>query len=330
MAKVKKPKVKRIGVLCSGGDSSGMNPAVRAVVRAATYYGIEVYGIFRGFQGMIENKIKPLGARSVSNIVSRGGTILKTARCLEFKKKSGRKKAIANLHANGIDGLVVIGGDGSFHGAHALAMESNIKVIGVPGTIDNDIAGTDYTIGYDTAVNVAMDAIDKIKDTAASHERLFFVEVMGRSAGYIALESGIASGAEDILIPETKTSPKAVADKIKKGMKNGKTSSIVVVAEGDDAGGAFKLAEKVSKMTGIKPRISILGHMQRGGSPTAIERMMASRMGVAAVEKLVAGKSNLMVGIINMRLKYSQIDHAWKGKREFKPDIMKLNEILSV
>ncbi|MBN1256175.1 MAG: 6-phosphofructokinase [Planctomycetes bacterium] len=325
-----KSKVKSIAVLCSGGDSSGMNPCVRAVVRTAVYHGMEVFGVIRGYQGMLDDQIEPMTARSVSNIISRGGTILKTARCLEFMKKSKRKKAITNLQRRGIGGLVVIGGDGSFHGAHYLSMESKIKVVGIPGTIDNDINGTDFTIGYDTAINVAMDAIDKIRDTAASHDRIFFVEVMGRHAGYIALEAGVAAGAEDVLIPEVKTDPDALVKNLRDGLARGKTSSIIVVAEGDDAGGALKIAAVVEKKLGIMSKVTILGHLQRGGSPTAFDRVLASRLGVAAVHELAMGRSRIMVGVVQGKIKTSRLDHAWKVKKPISREMLKLNEILSV
>jgi 6-phosphofructokinase 1 len=307
-----------------------MNPCVRAVVRAAVYHGIEAFAVRRGYQGMIEDDIHPLGVRSVSNIISRGGTILKTSRSDEFRQPEGRAKAVKNLEKHGIEGLVVIGGDGSFHGAHCLAEESAIKVVGVPGTIDNDIAGTDYTIGYDTALNVAMEALDKIRDTAGSHDRLFFVEAMGRHAGFLALEAGIAAGAEDVLIPETPTEVDDVVAKLRAGREQGKTSFIVVVAEGDDAGGAFKVAEQVSEKVGIKSRVTILGHLQRGGSPTAYERVQASRLGVAAVRELAAGKSDIMVGIIGEEVVTNRLERSWTGRKGVSAELLELNEILAI
>jgi len=330
MAKRKASKVRRIGVLCSGGDSSGMNPCVRAVVRTACFHGVDVRGIIRGYQGLIDDDVIEMGPRSVGNIINRGGTILKTARCQEYRTRAGRKKAIATLRRHGIDGLVIIGGDGSFRGAHALAGESDIRIVGVPGTIDNDIAGTDFTIGYDTAINVAMDAIDKIRDTAASHDRIFFVEVMGRHAGYIALEAGIAAGAEDVLIPETPTSEEHVAKKLKEGLAKGKSSAIVVVAEGDDAGGAFAIAERVGKRIGARTRVTILGHLQRGGSPTAFERVLASRLGAAAVQALIDGKSDVMVGLVKHAVRIGKLDQSWKGKKSIPKELLDLNEMLSV
>ncbi len=323
-------KVKRIGVLTSGGDSSGMNPCIRAVVRTAIYHGLEVYGIRHGYQGLIDDDIKKMNTRSVSNIISRGGTILKTARCLEFKKKSVRKRGIANLEKHKIDGLVVIGGDGSFRGAEALYEEGGIKIIGLPGTIDNDIAGTDFTIGYDTAMNVAMEAIDKIRDTAASHDRIFFVEAMGRNAGALALSAGISAGAEEVLVPEVPTDIDALAKKLENGIKKGKTSSIVVVAEGDDAGNAFVVAKKVEEKTGLKSRVSVLGNMQRGGSPTAFERMLASRLGLAAVEGLLAGRSGVMAGLVAGKIKFSKIKKSSTAKKKISKELLNLDKILSI
>lgn len=299
--------IKKIGVLTSGGDSSGMNPCVRAVVRTACYNGIEVMGIYHGYQGMINNEIRPLSSRDVGGLSARGGTVLGSARCLEFREKEGRQKAIDNLKKHGIDAVVVIGGDGSFRGAQALADESDIRVIGLPGTIDNDIAGTDYTIGYDTAVNVAMEAIDKIRDTANSHERIFFVEVMGRNAGYIALEAGLAAGAEQILIPEEPTDIPGIAAELMEGRRLGKMSSIVVVAEGDDEGGAFDIAQKVSKYAHLPSRVTVLGHLQRGGSPTANDRLLATRLGYASVMSLMEGTHGVMLGMENNKVVTSSL-----------------------
>lgn len=326
--RIRKPK--RIGVLCSGGDSSGMNPCVRAVVRAAVYYGLEPFAIYRGYQGMIDGQIKPIGSRDVAGIGNRGGTIIGSARSKEFLTKSGRAKAVANLRRDGIGGVVVIGGDGSFHGAEALHKESDLCVVGVPGTIDNDLAGTDFTIGYDTAVNVALDAIDKIRDTAASHDRIFFVEVMGRHAGYIALEAGIAGGAEEVLIPETTTDIPAIAKRLSEGRKRGKLSSIVVVAEGDEAGGAFEIAAKVAKHADLPTRVSILGHMQRGGTPTAAERLLASRLGLAAVRELRKGSSNVMVGVVNGKIKTTRLSVTWKQRKAIPAELLDLARILSI
>lgn len=307
--------IKRIAVLTSGGDSSGMNPCIRAVVRTACYHHIEVDGIYHGYRGMIEDKFKSLSSRDVGGLSARGGTILGSARCREFHTVEGRQKAIANLKKHKIDALVVIGGDGSFYGAEALSQESDIPVIGLPGTIDNDIAGTDYTIGYDTAVNVAMDAIDKIRDTANSHERIFFVEVMGRNAGYIALESGLAAGAEQILVPEGPTDVKMVADELLEGRRLGKMSSIVVVAEGDDQGGAFDIAEKISHYANLPTRVTVLGHLQRGGSPTANDRLLATRLGYASVMALMDGQRGVMLGIVNNKVLSSSLTEREKAPK---------------
>ncbi|MFH0910353.1 MAG: 6-phosphofructokinase [Planctomycetota bacterium] len=325
-----KNKLRRIGVLCSGGDSSGMNPCIRAVVRSALYYDLEPFGIKRGFQGLLEGEIEPMHARSVSNIISRGGTILKTSRCPEFLKKPGRAQGIAGLQTFGIEALVVIGGDGSFRGAHLLSQEWDGRVVGIPGTIDNDIEGTDFTIGYDTAVNVAVDALDKIRDTAASHDRLFFVEVMGRNSGYIALEAGISAGAEDILIPETPTDMDALSRDLLRGRGHGKTSSVVVVAEGDETGGAMTVAAEVEKRTGIKARVTILGHLQRGGSPTAFERVLASRLGLAAVRALRDGKDDVMVGVLQNRIAHSPLDKRERPRKPIPEELLELSRILAI
>ncbi len=322
--------VKRIAVLCSGGDCSGMNPCVRAVVRAALYHGIEPWAVFRGYQGLIENDLRPFSSRDVAGIANRGGTIIGTARSQEFRTKTGRRKAVRTLEAHEIGGLVVIGGDGSFHGAEALHIESDLKVVGLPGTIDNDLFGTDFTIGYDTAVNVALDAIDKIRDTAASHGRIFFVEVMGRHAGYIALETGIAAGAEDVLIPETPTNIDALAEKLVEGRRSGKASSIVIVAEGDEAGGAFDIAKKVGERAELPTRVSVLGHMQRGGTPTAADRLLASRLGVEAVRRLRKGESGCMVGIVSNKLKTTPLKTSWTQKKKVTKELLDLVTILSI
>lgn len=299
-------KVKRIAVMTSGGDSSGMNPCIRSVVRTGLYNGIEVMGIRNGYQGMIDDEIFPMTTSSVSGIINRGGTILYTARCKQWQDLEGRQQGYDNLRRYGIDALIVIGGDGSYRGAKQFMEDFDFPVICCPGTIDNDIAGTDYTLGYDTAVNVAMDAIDKIRDTATSHGRLFIVEVMGRHAGYIALEVGIAAGAEDILIPETKSDIPDVIDNLDKGKKKGKRSSIVVVAEGDETGGAYNLKDMIEDSTGYPTRVTILGHLQRGGSPTAHERLMASRFGFFAIEGIKESKFGTAVG-------------SWKDDTTFTP-----------
>lgn len=322
--------MKRIGVLTSGGDSPGMNPAVRAVVRTATYHGLEVIGIQRGYQGLIDGELNALGARSVSGIISHGGTILRTARCKEFMTEEGRTKAAEMLRANGIEGLIVIGGDGSYRGAADFIHEQKMPCIGMPGTIDNDIGGTDFTIGYDTAVNTAMEAIDRIRDTAASHSRVFFIEVMGRHSGYLAMMSGIAGGAEEIVVPEQHTDISRIADQLRGGHAGGKSSAIVVVAEGDDAGDAFTIAKNVAEyMGGLEYRVVVIGHLQRGGSPTAFDRILASRMGVAAVEALKDGDSGKMTGIDGNNIVLRPLSEAWEFRTQFDPRYLRVAKILS-
>ena len=286
-----------------------MNAALRAVVRSAAFYSIECVGIYQGYQGLIDDKVKLMNARSVNNIINKGGTVLKSARCLEFRTKEGRKTAFETVQKNGIEALVVIGGDGSFTGAMIFQSEFNIPVIGIPGTIDNDIFGTSHTIGYDTALNTVIEAIDKIRDTAISHNRLFFVEVMGRDAGHIALNTGIGAGAEEVLIPEEDMGLDRLLESLKRSEKSGKSSSIVVVAEGDKTGkNVFEIAEYVEKnMPYYDVRVSVLGHMQRGGSPSCFDRVLASRMGVYAVEALLEGKSNMMVGMIKEEMTLSPL-----------------------
>ncbi|MBN2323731.1 MAG: 6-phosphofructokinase [Spirochaetes bacterium] len=321
--------MRTIGVLTSGGDSAGMNAAVRAVVRTAVSYRIGVFGIKRGYEGLIEDDMIEMDYASVSGILSQGGTILYSARSAEFFKVDGRKKAAFNLKKRGIDGLVIIGGDGSFQGAHKLYKEHGIAVIGVPGTIDNDIGGTEYTIGYDTACNVALEAIDKIRDTALSHGRVFLVEVMGKHAGYIALDTGIAAGAEDILIPEITTDIDAVSKKLTEGIEKGWRCAVVVVAEGDDAGGAFKLSKKLKEKIGRDIRVTILGHIQRGGRPTAIDRINASRLGVASVDMLMAGQSDIMVGIVSGSVVTTNLSKTWTQKKGVDTDLIRLARLLS-
>jgi len=323
-------KVTKIGVLTSGGDSPGMNAAIRAVVRTGIYYGLEVFGIMRGYSGIIENDIVPMHSRSVANIIQRGGTILKTARCKEFFTPEGRKKAYENLKKLGIDGLVVIGGDGSFRGADIFSREFDIPCIGLPGTIDKDIAGTDFTIGFDTAVNTAVDAIDKIRDTADAHDRLFIIEVMGRDAGYIALHSGIATGAEHILIPERKTDIEELVASLQEKERRKKLVNMVVVAEGDEFGGANEVAKVVKeRLPQTDTRVCILGHIQRGGSPTCLDRLIASRMGYAAVEALLEGRHNVMVGILNNRMHYTLLERAVKSKQRISEEWIKIVKILA-
>ncbi|QAR31046.1 6-phosphofructokinase [Ornithobacterium rhinotracheale] len=323
-------KISTIGVITSGGDAPGMNAALRAVVRAAFYHGINVKGVRLGYEGLITNDVVSLGPRSVSNIINRGGTILKTARSAEFRTVEGRKKAFENTQKNGIDALVVIGGDGSFTGAKLFQEEHGIPVIGVPGTIDNDIFGTDYTIGYDTALNTAVDAIDKIRDTAQSHNRVFFVEVMGRDAGFIALNSGIAAGAQDILIPEKKDEIDAMFRSLERGEETGKLSSIIVVAEGEELGNIYDLA----KFTKIKYptydiRVTVLGHIQRGGTPSCADRVLASRLGIAAVEGLLEGKSNVMAGIRSNKVVYTPIEEAIQKHNEIDHELIRVSQILA-
>lgn len=323
--------MKRIGVYTSGGDAPGMNAAVRAVVRTAIAHQLEVFGIKRGYEGMIDGEIFQMEANSVSNIIQRGGTILKSSRSARFRTPEGRKKAYKNLKKYGIEGLVAIGGDGTFAGAKVFSSEHHIPVIGVPGTIDNDLYGTDYTIGYDTALNTAMEAIDKIRDTADSHNRLFIIEVMGRDAGFIALNTGIAGGAEAVLIPETETFMNQIINKLEQGWIRKKSSSIIVVAEGDQAGGAFEVSEKIrQKFKNYDTRVVVLGHIQRGGTPTCQDRVLASRLGSAAVESLIEGLSNSMVGIISGQVQHTSFIKACKHHQQINPNLLNLVEILSV
>lgn len=323
-------KITKIGVLTSGGDSPGMNAAIRAVVRTGIYEGYEVYGIMRGYSGLIDDDIVKMESRSVANIIQRGGTVLKCARSKKFMTEEGRRTGYENLQKRGIDALVVIGGDGTFRGAQRFSNEFDIPCIGLPGTIDKDIAGTDFTIGFDTAVNTAVEAIDKIRDTADAHDRLFIVEVMGRDAGYIALHSGIATGAENILIPETKTNIEELISSLNEKERRLKLVNLVVVAEGDEFGGANEIARVVRER---KPdsdiRVCILGHIQRGGSPTCIDRLIASRMGYHAVEALKEGRHNVMVGIVNNRMNYIPLDLAVKAKQRMGKEWMNIVKILA-
>ncbi|CAM3890172.1 6-phosphofructokinase [Flavobacterium cucumis] len=324
-------KIKKIGVLTSGGDSPGMNAAIRAVVRACAYYNVECVGIYRGYQGMIEGDFKDMGPRDVKNIINKGGTILKSARSADFRTKEGRKLAYDNLTAAGIDSFVVIGGDGSFTGAEIFNEEYKFPVIGIPGTIDNDIYGTSHTLGYDTALNTVIDAIDKIRDTANSHNRLFFVEVMGRDAGHIALNAGIGAGAEEILIPEEDFGLERLVESLKRSKDSGKTSSIVVVSEGDKIGkNVFELKDYIEEnMPEYDVRVSVLGHMQRGGSPSCFDRVLASRLGVKAVETLLEGKSNFMVGLNQDKVTLTPLEQAIKGQSEIDMELVKVSDIVS-
>ncbi|MEP6928268.1 MAG: 6-phosphofructokinase [Ginsengibacter sp.] len=323
-------KVTKIGVLTSGGDAPGMNAAIRAVVRTGIYNGLEVYGILRGYSGMIDGDISKMESKSVANIIQRGGTILKTARCKEFFTYEGREQAFQNLKNLDINGLVIIGGDGSFRGAQIFSNEFDIPCIGLPGTIDKDIAGTDFTIGFDTAVNTAVEAIDKVRDTADAHDRLFIIEVMGRDSGYIALHSGIATGAENILIPERKTDIENLIDALSEKRGRKKLVNIIVVAEGEGFGGANELAKIIAeRIPDQEARVCILGHIQRGGAPTCFDRLIASRMGYSAVECLMEGRFNVFVGIVNNRMHYIPLDEAVKKKQKIGEEWMKIVRILS-
>lgn len=321
--------MKKIGVYTSGGDAPGMNAAIRAVVRVAISRGLEVCGIYSGYVGMIENNIQPLSLRDMANIIQRGGTVLKTGRSSEFMKPDYRAKAAMNLKSHGIEGLVCIGGDGSFRGALALHEEHGIPVIGIPGTIDNDVFGSDNTIGFDTAVNTALDAIDKIRDTAASHDRLFIVEVMGRNSGFIAAHVGLAGGAEEIFTPDGNTTIDKAIERISNSMSKGKTSSIVITAEGQKPGRAYDLAEAIRKKTGWDAKVCILGHQQRGGSPTASDRILASRLGGAAVESLLKGKTGLMIGTQGQNLVEVPLKQATENKKQTDLSLVQLANILS-
>lgn len=325
-------KIKKIGVLTSGGDSPGMNAAIRAVVRTCAFHNIECAGIYRGFQGMIEGDVKDMGPRSVNNIINKGGTILKSARSKDFMTPEGRKKAHDSLVKNKIDALVVIGGNGSFTGGLVFNQEFGFPIIGIPGTIDNDIYGTSYTLGYDTALNTVVEVIDKIRDTASSHNRLFFIEVMGRDAGHIALNAGIGAGAEEILIPEEDMGLDRLLDSLKKSKASGKSSSIVVIAEGDKIGkNVFELKDYVDEnMPEYDVRVSILGHMQRGGAPSCFDRVLASRLGVKAVEALLEGKSNYMVGISKDEIALTPLEQAVKGKSQIDRELIRVSDIVSI
>ena len=320
-------KIKRIGVLTSGGDAPGMNAAIRAVVRAAIFNGCEAYGIYDGYEGLIEGNMKRLESHDVSNIIQRGGTILKTARSAEFRTVEGRAKAYEQMKQNGLDALVVIGGDGTFSGARLLCQEHNVPVVGVPGTIDNDLYGTDYTIGYDTAVNTVVDAVDKIRDTASSHNRLFFIEVMGRDAGFIALRSAVATGAEAVLVPEIETDVNDLDKFLEHDYKPHKSSGIVIVAEGDKSGGAYTIADKISKKhPEYDVRVTVLGHIQRGGSPSAFDRVMASTLGVAAVDALLDDQTSIM----NKDTVHVPFNKAIKNSKPLNHNLLGLTEILSI
>jgi 6-phosphofructokinase 1 len=324
--------IKKIGVMTSGGDSPGMNAAVRSVVRACAFHNIEAYGIYRGYEGMIDGDFVKMDARSVKGIINKGGTILKSARSEEFRTKAGRAKAHKALLKAGIDAFVVIGGDGSFTGAMIFNQEFGFPVMGIPGTIDNDIYGTTHTLGYDTALNTVVEVIDKIRDTASSHNRLFFIEVMGRDVGHIALNVGIGAGAEEILIPEEDLGLDRLLESLKRSKETGKSSSIVVVAEGDKIGkSVFELKDYVeANKSEYEVRVSVLGHMQRGGSPSCFDRVLASRMGVKAVESLITGKSNYMVGLKNDIMDLTPFDQAVKGKSKINMELLRVSDIMSI
>ncbi len=325
-------KVRKIAVLTSGGDAPGMNAAVRAVVRASVFNNIECYGVYKGYEGLITNDLVKLNARGVNNIVNKGGTILKSARCLEFRTKEGRIKAKNTLDKHEIDSLVVIGGNGSLTGALLLEEEHGINVIGIPGTIDNDLVGTRCSLGYDTALNTAVEAIDKIRDTASSHNRLFFIEVMGKGSGHIALNAGIGAGAEEVLIPEQNMGLERLLDSLKKSEKSGKSSSIIVVSEGDKIGeNVFNFSSYIEKnLPHYEIRVSILGHIQRGGTPSCFDRVLASRMGVYAVDCLLQQKSKIMVGIIDDKMTATPINDAIKGGQSLDKDLVRVCDIISI
>ncbi|MDP6908842.1 MAG: 6-phosphofructokinase [Flavobacteriales bacterium] len=322
--------MKTIAVFTSGGDAPGMNACIRAIVRTGLHHGLQVYGILHGYQGMIDGQFELLKSDDVGNILQRGGTILKSARSKEFRTEEGMQKAYDNLVTHKIDGVIAIGGDGTFAGASEFSATYRIPFIGLPGTIDNDLIGTDYTIGYDTALNNVITAVDKIKDTAASHDRLFFVEVMGKDAGFIALRSGIGVGALSILIPETQTDVNELIKKLSDAYQRKKSSSIIIVAEGDDAGGAYQLAKKVkAKLPQYDTRVSVLGHLQRGGNPSALDRMLASQLGNEAVNVLLAGKHSVMVGVVDKSFCYTPFEKAIKHHDKIRTEFLKLAEILS-
>lgn len=323
--------IKKIAVFTSGGDSPGMNAAIRSVVRTCAFHKIECVGIYRGYQGMIEGDFKEMDARSVKGIINKGGTVLKSARSNEFRTPEGRKKAYEQLKKNQIDALVAIGGDGTFTGAMVFNKEYGFPVMGIPGTIDNDIFGTSHTLGYDTALNTVVDAIDKIRDTASSHNRLFFVEVMGRDVGHIALNAGVGAGAEEILIPEEDLGLDRLLDSLRRSKQSGKSSSIVVVAEGDKIGkNVFELKDYVDEnLAEYEVRVSVLGHMQRGGSPSCFDRVLASRMGVKAVESLLEGKNNFMVGLNNDKMALTPLENAIKGQSKINLELLRVSDIMT-
>lgn len=324
-------EIKRLAVLTSGGDAPGMNAAIRAVVRTASYHNLHVYGAYSGYEGLIQGKLERLERRDVGNIIHRGGTILKTARSEEFKTQEGRKLAFESLQAFDIDALVAIGGNGTFTGAEIFSKEFNIPIVGIPGTIDNDLFGTDYTIGFDTAVNTATEAVDKIRDTADSHNRVFFVEVMGRNSGFIALNTGIGSGSSGILIPENGYNLDGLIEVLKKNLKREKLFSLIIVAEGNPWGGATEISNRVGQvMPEMDIRVAIIGHLQRGGAPTAFDRVLASRLGFEAVEGLLRGEKNVMIGIVNNQVKFSPFKKAISLDKGVDKTLLRMAEILSL
>lgn len=316
--------MKRIAVLSSGGDAPGMNAGIRATVRASLCRGLSAYGVYRGYEGLIDNNMRLLESRDVSNILQHGGTILHSARSDRFMTPEGRASAAASLSERGIDGLVVFGGDGSFRGAHDLSREHGVRVVGVPATIDNDIWGSDFTIGYDTAVNTALSALDKVRDTAAAHDRLFIVEVMGRHAGFIALEVAIGGGAEAVFIPETPSDIPGICNKVRDRVARGRTSNILVVAEGDEEGNAYAIAKKIEELSGLKSRVTVLGHVQRGGSPTTSDRVLATKLGWAAVDALLEGRAPCMVGVENGNVSHHPLPDTWRNKKLLDPLLLEI------
>lgn len=331
MSNLMNKNIKKIAVLTSGGDSPGMNAAIRSVVRTCAYHNINCVGIYRGYQGMIEGDFKEMDARSVKGIINKGGTILKSARSNDFRTVEGRKKAYEKLKEANVDALVAVGGDGTFTGAMIFSSEYDFPVMGIPGTIDNDIFGTSHTLGYDTALNTVVDVIDKIRDTASSHNRLFFIEVMGRDVGHIALNAGVGAGAEEILIPEEDLGLERLLESLRRSKRSGKSSSIVVVAEGDKIGkNVFELKDYVDEnLAEYEVRVSVLGHMQRGGSPSCFDRVLASRMGVKAVESLLEGKSNYMVGLLNDKMALTPLDQAIKGQSKINLELLRVSDIMT-
>lgn len=323
--------IKTIGVLTSGGDAPGMNAAIRAVIRASAFYNKKVFGIYEGYQGLIDGHIKELNARSVKNILNRGGTILKSSRSDEFRTKEGRAKAFAQCEKHGIDALVLIGGNGTFTGGHLFYEEHGIPLIGVPGTIDNDLYGSDFTIGFDSATNTVIESVDKLRDTAESHNRLFFIEVMGRDSGFIALRAALASGALDVVLPEENAPMQDLFSELEKGMENQKTNKLVIVAEGNRLGSTFQIAEEVrKKYPDLESKVTILGHLQRGGAPSCHDRVLASQLGVAAVEGLLNGKTDVMAGVVKGEISYTFLQKAISNKAVLDTELLRISKILSI